>query len=123
MIYNVTRLESVRSAGARSRLSERIPIDVLRLEGFCRRWMISELAAFGSVLREDFRPESDLDVLATFESGAEWSLLDHVAMQEELSGIVGRPVDLIGRRAVERSSNGIRRRAILETAEPLYAPR
>jgi uncharacterized protein len=85
--------------------------------------MISELAVFGSVLREDFRPESDVDVLASFEPDAEWSLLDHVAMQEELSGIVGRRVDLISRRAVERSSNGIRRRAILETAEPLYAPR
>jgi hypothetical protein len=115
--------KSMSSAGVRSRLSARIQIDIGRLEGFCRRWMISELAVFGSVLREDFRPESDVDVLASFEPGAEWSLLDHVAMQEELSGIVGRRVDLLSRRAVERSSNGIRRRAILETAERLYAPR
>lgn len=78
---------------------------------------------FGSALREDFRPDSDLDLLVRFTPGADWSLLDHVAMEEELSGIVGRKVDLVSRRAIERSSNWICRKAILESAEPYFATR
>ena len=80
-------------------------------------------AFFGSVLRDDFRPDSDVDVLVTFAPGVEWSLFDHIAMEEELSALLGRKVDLISRRAIERSSNWIRRKAILETAEPFYAAR
>lgn len=87
---------------------------------FCRRWDISELALFGSVLRPDFRPDSDVDVLVTFAPEAHWTLLDCVRMEQELAGIFGRPVDLVSRRAVEQSSNPIRRRQILESAEPFY---
>jgi predicted nucleotidyltransferase len=94
-----------------------------RLDGFCRRWKITELRVFGSALREDFRPESDLDLLVSFAPDADWSLMDHVAMEEELSGLAGRKVDLVSQRAIERSSNWIRRRAILESAEPYFAPR
>ena len=90
---------------------------------FCRRWKIKELAVFGSALRADFGPESDLDMLVTFLPSADWSLLDHVQMQEEFSRLVGRPVDLISKRAVIRSDNPIRRRAILESAEVVYAAR
>ena len=101
----------------------RIPIDREKIVAFCQRWKITELAFFGSVLRDDFRPESDVDVLVTFAPGAEWSLFDHVAIEEELSALLGRKVDLVSRRAIERSSNWIRRKAILETAEPYYAAR
>jgi predicted nucleotidyltransferase len=94
-----------------------------QLEEFCRRWKIAELDLFGSALREDFRPDSDLDLLVSFTPDADWSLLDHVAMEEELSGILGRKVDLVSRRAIERSSNWIRRRAILESAEPYFVAR
>ena len=94
-----------------------------RLEEFCRRWKIVELRVFGSALGEDFRPDSDLDLLVTYAPDAEWSLMDHVAMEEELSGIVSRKVDLVSRRAIERSSNWIRRKAILESAEPYFASR
>jgi uncharacterized protein with HEPN domain len=83
------------------------------LADFCRRWKISELALFGSALRDDFNPESDVDVLVTFVPSAHWSLLDLVRMQDELSGLWKRPVDLLTRRAVERSQNWIRRKAIL----------
>lgn len=100
-----------------------IPIPAKQLDEFCRRWKISELRVFGSALREDFRPDSDLDLLVRFAPGADWSLLDHVAMQEELGVIVGRKVDLVSQRAIERSSNWIRRKAILETAEPYFASR
>ncbi len=78
------------------------------------------MALFGSVLREDFRSDSDVDVLATFAPDARWSLFDRVDMEEELSALVGRKVDLVSRRAIEQSANWIRRKAILETAEPYY---
>ena len=88
---------------------------------FCQRWQITELALFGSVLRLDFRAESDIDVLVTFAPEAQWSLLDHVEMQDELEAILGRPVDLLTRAGIERSQNYLRRRAILNSAEVIYA--
>ena len=93
------------------------------IAAFCQRWRITELTFFGSVLPDDFRSDSDVDVLVAFAPGVEWSLFDHIAMEEELSAILGRKVDLVSRRAVERSSNWIRRKAILETAESFYAAR
>lgn len=104
-------------------MTARISIDRETIAEFCRRWKISELSLFGSVLREDFRPDSDVDVLVTFAPDAQWSLFDAVAMEQELSTIFGRKVDLISRSAVERSENWIRRRAILGTAEPFYVAR
>ena len=88
---------------------------------FCRRWKISEFALFGSALRDDFRPDSDIDVLVTFASDAAWSLLDHARMQDELRAILKRNVDLISRRGIELSQNPIRRKAILESAKVIYA--
>jgi predicted nucleotidyltransferase len=90
------------------------------LAGFCRRWKIVRLELFGSAVREDFGPESDLDFLYTFADDARWGW-DIVTLGDELSAMVGRPVDLVSRRAVERSHNWIRRKAILETARTLYA--
>ncbi|MBI3302043.1 MAG: nucleotidyltransferase family protein [Deltaproteobacteria bacterium] len=104
-------------------MNPHIPIDRDKIAEFCRRWKITEFAFFGSVLRDDFRPDSDVDVLVTFASDAEWSLFDHVDMQEELSGILGRKVDLVSRRGIERNANWLRRKAILGTAEPYYVAR
>ena len=98
----------------------RITIPRKKLAGFCHRWKISELALFGSVLREDFRSDSDVDILVTFAPDADWSLFDHVDMEEELSAIFGRKVDVVSRWAIEQSENWIRREAILSTAEPIY---
>ncbi|MBI3812437.1 MAG: nucleotidyltransferase family protein [Nitrospirae bacterium] len=98
----------------------KIPIDRNKIADFCRKWKIAEFALFGSVLRNDFRPDSDVDVLVAFKPDAEWSLLDHITMEEELSAILNRKVDLVSRRAIECSGNWIRRKAILETAEPFY---
>lgn len=92
-----------------------------KLSNFCRRWKITELALFGSVTRDDFRPDSDIDVLVTFPPDVRWTLWDHVDMQDELKSILGRKVDLVTRRAVERSHNSIRRKAILDSAEVIYA--
>ncbi len=90
---------------------------------FCQRWQIGEFALFGSVLRDDFGPESDLDILITFAPGADWSLLDHVQMEQELAELLGRKVDLFTRRAVEKSHNRLRREEILNTAEVVYVSR
>lgn len=87
---------------------------------FCRRNHIRSLALFGSVLRDDFRPDSDVDVLIEFEPGKEPGLMELVAMQDELSEIVGRKVDMVERRAVEKSENYIRRRHVLESVEAVY---
>lgn len=91
------------------------------IEEFCRRWKIVELSIFGSVLREDFHPGSDIDLLVRFAPDARWSLFDHARMERELGEILGREVDLISRSAVERSPNWIRREEILSTARTLYA--
>ena len=91
------------------------------LRPLCQRWMIKRLWLFGSALRDDFHSASDIDLLVEFERQADWSLLDHVEMEQELSELFGRRVDLVTRRAVERSKNSIRRDAILNSAELLYA--
>jgi len=91
------------------------------ISGFCQRWRIAEFALFGSVLRDDFDAESDLDILVAFAPDADWSLLDHVKMEQELEAVLGRKVDLLSRRSVERSHNWLRRREILDTAEVVYA--
>jgi len=78
---------------------------------FCRRWKIIELALFGSVMEDRFGPNSDVDVLVSFAPDSEWDLFDAMHMEEELSQIFGRPVDLVTRRAIEHSQNRIRREA------------
>lgn len=88
---------------------------------FCQRWKIKEFALFGSALRSDFRPDSDLDILVTFAPEADWGLFDHVQMQEELNYLFKRNIDLFSRRAVEQNHNEHRRREILETAQVVYA--
>ena len=98
-----------------------ISLDTGRIASFCRTWKIRELAVFGSVLSPRFRPDSDIDFLATFAPDARWSLMDSTPMEAELAAIVGRAVDLVSRRAVERSPNWIRRKAILQSAEVVYA--
>lgn len=98
-----------------------IPQD--KIADFCHRWKVTELALFGSVLRDDFSPASDVDVLVSFAADARWSLFDLVRMQEELQAILGRDVDLVQREAVERSQNYIRRQNILSHLEIIYAAR
>lgn len=98
-----------------------LKIPQAQIAAFCRRWQITEFAIFGSALRDDFRPDSDIDVLVTFAPEAAWTLLDHVTMQDELETIFGRKVDLLSRRGVERSRNYLRRQAILDSAEVVYA--
>ena len=98
----------------------RISLNREQIVEFCQRWKITELALFGSVLRPDFRPDSDVDVIVTFAADAHWTLFDMVHMQDELSKILGRKVDLISRRGLETSRNYLRRDAILSSAEVVH---
>jgi predicted nucleotidyltransferase len=102
-------------------MSPRIELDMQKIREFCRRWSITEFALFGSVLREDFRPSSDIDVLVTFAPDSTITLFDLGDIEDELSEILGRKVDLVMKRGIERSPNYIRRKAILSSAEVIYA--
>ncbi len=98
-----------------------IPLPIDEVRDFCRRWRILRLEVFGSVLREDFTPDSDIDFLATFAPDADIGLLDLGRAEQELSLILGRPADILSRRATERSSNWLRRESILGSAREIYA--
>jgi predicted nucleotidyltransferase len=99
----------------------RIALPSEKVADFARRWGVTEFALFGSVLRDDFRPDSDVDVLVTFAAGTKRSLGDWINMQDELTLMFGRPVDLVDRESIERSLNWYRKTIILESAEVLYA--
>jgi predicted nucleotidyltransferase len=88
------------------------------LKDFCHRWKIEELSVFGSVLRSDFRTDSDIDVLATFSGDADWSIFDLSRMHEELSNLVGRKVDVIEQAGLR---NPFRRREIMSSRRIIYA--
>jgi predicted nucleotidyltransferase len=100
-----------------SLLSQRIPFSKAKVAAFCKRWKISEFSLFGSVLRDDFRPDSDVDVLVSFDEEARWSLWDLIDMQEQLEKMFGRKVDLVEKEALR---NPYRRHSILNGREVFY---
>ena len=95
----------------------RVAIDWGKLTTFCKAWKVSELAVFGSVLRDDFGPESDIDVLVEFEPGAGLDFFDLLAMTDELSEILGRHVDLVTKRSLRPRLRDV----VLPTSQVLYA--
>ena len=99
-------------------MSPKIPIDHKKITAFCKKWNITEFAVFGSVLREDFRQDSDVDVLVTFGPGGGITFDNRVDMLDELNVIFNREVDLVEKKAI---SNPFRRHSILTTKEVLYA--
>jgi uncharacterized protein len=100
----------------------KLEFDAERLEALCRRWNIAKLEVFGSVLREDFGPESDVDLLVSYwPNGAPKSYDDLVRLESELGEAVGRKVDLVSRERLLQSKNYIRKSHILHSAELLYA--
>jgi predicted nucleotidyltransferase len=88
------------------------------VENFCRHWQVVEFSLFGSAIRDDFRPDSDVDVLVSFSIHAHASLFDLVQMQIELEEIFGHPVDLVEKEAIR---NPYRKREILGSAQVIYA--
>ena len=98
--------------------NKQILIPQEKIRDFCRRWKIVEFGLFGSVLREDFHHDSDIDVLVTFSPDAHHSLFDLARMEEELGVLFGRKVDLVEKAAIR---NPFRRHAILKSLEVVYA--
>ncbi|MFZ4666074.1 MAG: nucleotidyltransferase family protein [Prochlorotrichaceae cyanobacterium] len=97
-----------------------INLSMPQIHDFCQRWQIVEFALFGSVLRDDFRPDSDIDCLVKFSNDAHWTLLHIGKMEDELKDIFQRDVDLVSRRGLESSRNYLRRKTILNSLEVLY---
>lgn len=98
----------------------RIDITRERIAEFCKSHHVRKHSLFGSALREDFRPDSDVDMLVSFAEDARDSLFELAVMEEELGSILGRKVDLVERESIEQSENYIRRRHILQSEEPVY---
>jgi uncharacterized protein len=98
----------------------RLSVSYDAIADFCRRWQVIKFELFGSVLRDDFRPDSDVDALVTFDPDSHPTLFDLVEMQEELEALFGRDVDLLTRRAVESSRNPERRQSILSNVETVF---
>ncbi len=95
-----------------------VQLDKAGLVQFCRKWRIRELFLFGSVLRDDFTPQSDVDFLVSFEQDATWDLFDVITMKAELEVFCGRQVDLVEKEALR---NPWRKKNILETCKLIYA--
>ena len=99
----------------------RVGVSMNDIRAFSERWGIAEFALFGSVLRDDFRPDSDVDVLVTFLPDRVAGFAEFFQMQDELEQLFGRKVDVGEKRWVEASENYIRRKHILSTLERVYA--
>ena len=98
-----------------------LEFDAEVLRAFCEKWGVAELAVFGSVLRDDYRPDSDIDFLVTWAPGRKPYLFDMFKMRDELVGLLGREVDLAQRQVVEADRNQFRKGAILDSARVIYA--
>lgn len=96
----------------------RIAIPEQQIIEFCRRWKVREFSLFGSAVRDDFGPESDVDVLVRFERDAPWSLFDFVTMRDELANLFGRDVDLVEEESLR---NPFRRETVLRDKRVIYA--
>ncbi len=99
-------------------ISPKVEVSEEASASFCNRWKIVEFALFGSILRDDFRPDSDVDVLVSFAPDAKWSLFDIIHMKEELETLFGREVDFVEKAALK---NPFGRYEILSTKQVIYA--
>lgn len=98
-----------------------IPLPLERITGICRKYDVSELSVFGSILRDDFRPTSDVDFLVVFrnDDAGPW-MRKFTDMEAELSALLGRRVDVVCKGGVQESRNPLRRRNILGSAQVIY---
>ena len=99
-------------------MSPQLPIPLEALTAFCHKWQIKELSLFGSVLRDDFRPDSDVDILVAFQPGISHQIEAWIEMEDELKTMFGREIDLVERRLIV---NPFRRHHILTNRQVLYA--
>jgi predicted nucleotidyltransferase len=101
-------------------IEKRLGISFLILREFCQQHKITELSVFGSILREDFNVDSDIDLLVKFDPNAHISLIDMIKIENELKILLNRNIDLVSKKAIENSKNWIRRQNILNNAEIIY---
>ena len=99
-------------------MNAKLPLPKEKIEEFCLRWKIVEFSLFGSVLRDDFDLDSDVDILVSLSGDADLDLYDWITMIEELEEIFGREVDLVEKSTLR---NPFRRHAILTNREIIYA--
>ena len=99
---------------------DNIELSIAKIKDFCDRWQVNEFSLFGSVLREDFRPDSDIDVMIRFDPQAHPTFFTLEQMEAELKTMFERKVDLITRQGVETSRNYLRRHEILSSAKVIY---
>lgn len=104
-------------------VERRLGVSQKAIAQFCQRWQIIEFAVFGSVVRSDFRSDSDIDVLVTFAPEAQRGLTETLQMQDELKAVFTREVDFIVKTALEKSQNWLRRQTILDSAQVIYTTR
>jgi len=104
------------------KIFDRLGITLEQLTKFCQHWQITEFALFGSILRDDFRSDSDIDILISFAPNHSWGL-EFVQMREELAAYFKRPVDILTRQSIEHSRNPLRRQAILNSTQIIYEAR
>lgn len=98
-------------------VSKRLVAKPEQIQSFCQHWKIVEMAIFGSVLRDDFRPDSDIDFLVKFDPASEWTLFDYIHMIEELEELLHRKVDIAEEKGLV---NPYRRHSILSTCRTIY---
>jgi len=101
-------------------IQQRLGTSPAELETLCKKWHLTELALFGSILRDDFRPDSDIDLLASFSPSFHRGLTETLQIRDDFTALFSRKIDLVIKDAIERSPNWIRRQEILETAQVIY---
>lgn len=99
---------------------QNLDLPIAQIKELCDRWQIIEFALFGSVLRDDFNPTSDIDVLITFAPNARKGLLTLAQIKHELEDLLGREVNILTKKSLEQSHNTSRSRNILQSAQVLY---
>ena len=99
-------------------MNAKLTLPIEKIEKFCLKWNIVEFSLFGSILRDDFEPESDIDILISLSEKADLDLYDWITMIKELEGIFGREVDLVEKSTLR---NPFRRHSILTNREIIYA--
>jgi uncharacterized protein len=97
-----------------------IALPINTIQAFCQRWQIAELSVFGSILRNDFDANSDIDFLYVLKPNTRWSLRDLTQAEAELAQLLDRKVDLVAKVSIEQSHNWLRKRNILSSTKVIY---
>ncbi len=104
-------------------IQARLGLSSHEIASFCQQWGITKMALFGSILRDDFRADSDIDLLLTFAPDARQGLLTLAKIKHQLELRLNRPVDLAAEASITTSDNWIRQQEILSTAQTIYEQR